>query len=111
MQQQKTSEIIHQKQKHFHKIKKVKHSVFLKKWTLHGSSDVKKGYELILASRENTITFVLGNLMAFIVAIIAIRFFINYLKKYGFKLFGWYRIIAGIIVLALIAAGYLKWQA
>jgi undecaprenyl-diphosphatase len=50
---------------------------------------------------------IMGSAVAFIVAIIAIRFFITYLQKYGFKLFGWYRIIAGIALLILVAAGYL----
>ena len=53
-------------------------------------------------ARDNTIAFIIGNVMAFVVAIIAIRFFINYLKVYGFKVFGWYRIIAGIILLIII---------
>jgi undecaprenyl-diphosphatase len=82
------------------------YSVFIKKW--QHSGEVKRGYELILASRENTIAFILGNLMAFIVAIIAIRFFINYLKIYGFKVFGWYRIIAGIILLILLLTGVIQ---
>ena len=47
----------------------------------------------------------LDNIVAFIVAILAIRFFIGYLKKYGFRIFGWYRIIAGIVLLALLSAG------
>ncbi len=42
-----------------------------------------------------------GNLVAFIVAIIAIKAFISFLTKYGFKFFGYYRIIIGIIILAL----------
>ena len=46
-----------------------------------------------------------GNLVAFIVALLAIRFFIGFLTKHGFKVFGWYRIIAGLIILALLAAG------
>jgi undecaprenyl-diphosphatase len=82
------------------------HSLFIKKWT--GSGIEKKGYELILDSRDNTIAFILGNLMAFIVAIIAIRFFINYLKVYGFKVFGWYRILAGIILVILLLTGVIK---
>ena len=65
----------------------------------------QKGYELILQSHENTIAFIIGNVVAFVVAIIAIKFFINYLKKYGFKIFGWYRIIVGVILLALIYKG------
>jgi len=82
------------------------HSLFLKEWKQSGIP--RKGYEIILETRENTIAFALGNLMAFIVAIIAIRFFINYLKVYGFKVFGWYRIIAGLILLILLLAGAIK---
>ncbi|MFI5129945.1 MAG: undecaprenyl-diphosphate phosphatase [Chitinophagales bacterium] len=82
------------------------HSLFLKKWQHFG--EVKKGYEIILETRDNTIAFIIGNVMAFIVAIIAIRFFINYLKVYGFKIFGWYRIIAGIILLILLLTGVIQ---
>ena len=49
-----------------------------------------------------------GNLVAFIVAMLAIKFFIRFLKKHGFKIWGYYRIIAGIILLVLIYTGYLK---
>jgi undecaprenyl-diphosphatase len=82
------------------------YSVFIKKWEQSGVP--RKGYEIILETKENTIAFALGNLMAFVVAIIAIRFFINYLKVYGFKVFGWYRIIAGIILLILLFTGVIK---
>jgi undecaprenyl-diphosphatase len=41
------------------------------------------------------------------VAILAIKFFITYLQKHGFRLFGWYRIIVGIAVLVLIYSGKL----
>jgi undecaprenyl-diphosphatase len=46
-----------------------------------------------------------GNVVAFIVALLAIRFFIGFLTKHGFRLFGWYRIAAGLIILALLTAG------
>ncbi len=46
-----------------------------------------------------------GNLVAFIVALLAIRFFIGYLTKYGFKVFGWYRILVGLAILILLSAG------
>ena len=49
----------------------------------------------------------LGNIVAFLVAIIAIKFFISYLQKHGFRLFGWYRIVVGIIVLVLVFSGRL----
>lgn len=81
------------------------YSVFIKKWPHLG--ELRKGYDIILETRDNTIAFIVGNIMAFVVAILAIRFFINYLKVYGFKIFGWYRILAGIILLLLILTGYL----
>jgi undecaprenyl-diphosphatase len=82
------------------------YSLFLKNWGTTGAE--KKGYEIILESSQNIYAFIIGNVVAFIVAILAIKFFIDYLKKYGFKVFGIYRIIVGIILLVLIAAGYLE---
>jgi undecaprenyl-diphosphatase len=58
------------------------------------------GYEIKLLA--------IGNLVAFIVAVLAIKFFIGFLKKHGFKIWGWYRIILGIILLALIFLGDIK---
>ena len=58
-----------------------------------------KGYEMILASNDNIIAFVVGNIVAFVVALIAIKSFIGLLNKYGFKPWGWYRIIVGIVLL------------
>jgi undecaprenyl-diphosphatase len=49
-----------------------------------------------------------GNIIAFIVAFIAIKTFIAYVQKHTFRAFGVYRIIAGIAVLALIGAGIIK---
>ena len=46
---------------------------------------------------------VFGNVVAFIVALIAIKSFIGFLNKYGFKGFGWYRIIVGGILILLFA--------
>lgn len=48
---------------------------------------------------------IVGNVVAFIIALLAIKTFINYISKHGFNLFGWYRIILGIIVLVLIFSG------
>ncbi|GAC1428881.1 MAG: undecaprenyl-diphosphate phosphatase [Chitinophagaceae bacterium] len=59
----------------------------------------------ILKDKHNLLLLGLGNAGAFIVAIIAIRFFIGFLQKHGFKVFGYYRIILGIIVLVLIYTG------
>jgi undecaprenyl-diphosphatase len=49
-----------------------------------------------------------GNAVAFIVAIIAIKFFINFVKKYGFKVWGIYRIIVGVVLLLLIWKGVIN---
>jgi undecaprenyl-diphosphatase len=82
------------------------HSLFVKKWDQSGLT--RKGYEIIMESRDNTIAFIVGNVVAFVVAILAIRFFITYLKVYGFKVFGWYRIIAGIILMILLFTGFIE---
>ena len=47
----------------------------------------------------------IGNFVAFVVAMLAIQFFISFLTKYGFKLFGYYRIALGVVLLALLAMG------
>jgi undecaprenyl-diphosphatase len=47
----------------------------------------------------------IGNVVAFIVAMLAIKFFINFLKKYGFRVWGIYRIVLGVILLILIWQG------
>jgi undecaprenyl-diphosphatase len=62
-----------------------------------------KGYELLNASNIKILLF--GNLIAFIVAIIAIKSFISFLTKHGFRIFGWYRIVVGILILGLYFAG------
>jgi undecaprenyl-diphosphatase len=62
----------------------------------------------LLKSKENLIALGLGNLIAFIVAMIAIKFFIGFLQKHGFRLFGWYRVIVGAVLLVLVLTGYLK---
>lgn len=71
------------------------YSVFLKTY----DSSQLKGYQLILQDQSHINLFILGNLIAFIVAVLAIKFFIGVIKKYGFTPWGWYRIIAGIILL------------
>jgi undecaprenyl-diphosphatase len=50
---------------------------------------------------DNLSTLLLGCGIAFVVALLAIKFFIGFLQKYGFRLFGWYRIIVGLVLLIL----------
>lgn len=59
-----------------------------------------KGYELLMQNSDNLKMFLMGNVIAFVVAIIAIKGFIGLIKKYGFRPWGWYRIIAGALLLA-----------
>lgn len=54
---------------------------------------------------DNLFTLLIGNVVAFIVAMAAIKFFIGYLTKYGFKAFGYYRIIVGVAILVLLLMG------
>jgi undecaprenyl-diphosphatase len=50
----------------------------------------------------------IGNVVAFVVALLAIKFFIEFLKKHGFRLWGIYRIVIGLVLLALIYTGYIQ---
>lgn len=64
------------------------------------------GYKLLKYIKANGISseeikhLAIGNLVAFIVAVIAIKAFIGFLNKHGFKPFGWYRIVVGLLILA-----------
>ncbi|WP_432709416.1 undecaprenyl-diphosphate phosphatase [Pedobacter sp.] len=61
-----------------------------------------KGYHLL--NEENIKLLLFGNVIAFVVAIIAIKSFIGFLSKHGFRIFGWYRIIIGVVILAFYFA-------
>jgi undecaprenyl-diphosphatase len=47
------------------------------------------------------VTLLIGSVIAFIVALLAIKSFITFLEQKGFKVFGWYRIVAGLAVIIL----------
>jgi len=59
----------------------------------------------VLMLKENLMTLLIGNVVAFIVAMIAIKTFITFLQKHGFKVFGWYRIVVGLILITLLLMG------
>ena len=63
----------------------------------------KDGYQI---SPEEIKLLVLGNVVAFIIAMLAIRYFITFLQTRGFRLFGWYRIVVGGVILILLLSGY-----
>jgi undecaprenyl-diphosphatase len=54
---------------------------------------------------DNLVTLLIGNVVAFIVAMGAIKFFIGFLTKYGFKAFGYYRIVVGGLIIVLLLLG------
>ena len=61
------------------------------------------GSEIIM---NNLSALIIGNVVAFIVALLAIKFFISFVTKYGFKAFGWYRIIVGGAILLMLFIGH-----
>lgn len=79
-------------------------SFFLAIPTMLGATCLKlyeyfnNGFEL---NSQQFNILIIGNVVAFIVAMIAIKSFINYLTKHGFKLFGYYRILVGIAILVI----------
>ena len=84
-------------------------SFFLAVPTMFGASALKlikalDGTPEIFTTHNLTV-LAIGNLVAFLVAMLAIRFFVSYLTQYGFRIFGWYRIILGALLLILLGAG------
>ena len=84
-------------------------SFFLAVPTMLGAT-VYKVYKLIKVGgteliTENLDTLIVGNIVAFIVAVLAIKFFISFVTRHGFKAFGWYRIIVGGAILIMLACG------
>ena len=79
-------------------------SFFLAIPTMLGAT-VKKSYDFykdgFVLTDDQINLLIIGNVVGFIVAMIAIKSFIGYLSKHGFKMFGYYRIIAGIAVLLI----------
>lgn len=65
-----------------------------------------KSHELVTSSMENLKLLLIGNAVAFVVAMIAIKFFIDTLKKFGFRVWGYYRIVVGAIILGAYFMGY-----
>lgn len=83
-------------------------SFFLAVPTMFGATAKKlfdfyqEGYVI---TQQEVKLLVIGNVIAFIVALLAIKSFITFLQKRGFQIFGWYRIIAGLIIIAFLLSG------
>ncbi|MES2545603.1 MAG: undecaprenyl-diphosphate phosphatase [Bacteroidota bacterium] len=79
-------------------------SFFLAVPTMFGAT-AKKCYDYskdgFILSDDQINLLIIGNVVGFIVAMLAIKSFIGYLSKHGFKMFGYYRIIAGLAILII----------
>ncbi|MDP4184905.1 MAG: undecaprenyl-diphosphate phosphatase [Bacteroidota bacterium] len=82
-------------------------SFFLAVPTMFAASAYKLlgSYKTLLV-KSNLDELIIGNVVSFIVAMIAIRWLMKFLTHYGFRAFGWYRIILGTIILGMLALGY-----
>jgi undecaprenyl-diphosphatase len=69
--------------------------------------DVYKDHHEVLVKNNFTILGI-GALISFIVAIVTVKFFINFIKEHGFRVFGFYRIIIGTLLLILILTGVMS---
>lgn len=58
-----------------------------------------------LLTSGNIQLLAIGNLVGFVVALVAIKTFIGYLQKHGFKAFGWYRIVVGLVLIVMLLMG------
>jgi len=76
-------------------------SFFLAIPVMFGASALKMlGFGLNLTAQE-WIILITGTIVSFIVSVVAIKFLMNYIRKHDFKAFGYYRIVLGIIILAV----------
>lgn len=83
-------------------------SFFLAVPTMAAATTFKlvKGFRQL--SADDLWLFAVGNVVAFVVALLAIKFFIGFLQRHGFRLFGYYRIALGVLLLILLGLGYLS---
>lgn len=80
-------------------------SFFLAVPTMAAASAYKLLKDYKHFNSDNIDILLIGNLVAFVVAMIAIKTFITFLQKHGFRLFGWYRIVLGLVLVILLLMG------
>ena len=80
-------------------------SFFLAVPTMFAASCLKLFENYHSISADNINLLLVGNLVSFIVALIAIKTFIAFLTRHGFKLFGYYRIVVGLVIIILLITG------
>ena len=74
-------------------------SFFLAVPTMFGAASLKVVKSLDTIKQEDIFLYLFGSVVAFLVAMIAIKTFIKFIQKNGFKVFGWYRIILAVVIL------------
>lgn len=57
------------------------------------------------ATADNMVVLAVGCVVAFVVALLAMKWFVGFISKYGFKAFGWYRIVVGLVILVMLMSG------
>lgn len=57
------------------------------------------------ATADNMVVLAVGGVVAFVVALFAMKWFVGFISKYGFKAFGWYRIVVGLVILVMLMSG------
>lgn len=62
--------------------------------------------EATWVNTHNITMLIVGCVIAFVVALFAMKWFVSFLTKYGFKIFGWYRIIVGLVIIILLVTGH-----
>ena len=85
------------------------YSFFLAVPTMAGATllkllDILKEYTK-WGNTHDLIMLAVGCVVSFVVALLAMKWFVSFLTKYGFKVFGWYRIIIGIIIIVMLLSG------
>ena len=85
------------------------YSFFLAVPTMAGATllkllDILKEYAT-WGNTHDLIMLAVGCVVSFVVALLAMKWFVSFLTKYGFKVFGWYRIIIGIIIIVMLLSG------
>lgn len=84
-------------------------SFFLAVPTMAGAT-AKKVYDFYkdgyVITGEEIKLLAIGNIVAFVVAMLAIKSFITFLQKRGFQVFGWYRIVVGLVILGFLLTGH-----
>lgn len=88
-------------------------SFFLAVPTMAAATGYKliKTYQIapaIFHDHNDMMQLLIGNIIAFVVAMFAVKYFIRYLQKHGFLYFGWYRILAGLVMFLFIYLGIIR---